>query len=136
MLDFGPSHAFWCFPFERYNGILGSYPTNKKAVEVQFMRKFVNSQSLRDLANTTDPQLCSLLPVSCADPAPISIASFVSSDVTFEALLYIASSPLSTFENINGIVVLLPPLREGIFSSETVHTTMSLLLHSRSDVVV
>ena len=35
--DFGPSHSFWCFPFERYNGILGSYPTNNKAVEVQFM---------------------------------------------------------------------------------------------------
>ena len=91
---------------------------------------------MQGLANTTDPQLCSLLPVSCADPAPISIASFISSDVTFEALLYMAPSSLSSFRKIIGIVVLLPPLREGIFSSETVHTTMSLLLHSRSDVVV
>ena len=30
MLDFGPSHAFWCFPFERYNGILGSYRRTTK----------------------------------------------------------------------------------------------------------
>ena len=28
--DFGPAHATWCFSFERFNGILGSMPTNKK----------------------------------------------------------------------------------------------------------
>lgn len=22
LLDYGPSHVFWCFSFERYNGIL------------------------------------------------------------------------------------------------------------------
>lgn len=25
--DYGPIHSFWCFSFERYNGILGSYTT-------------------------------------------------------------------------------------------------------------
>ena len=25
VVDYGPSHAFWCFPFERYNGVLGSF---------------------------------------------------------------------------------------------------------------
>lgn len=33
--NFGPAHAFWCFPFERYNGLLGSYHTNRKSIEVQ-----------------------------------------------------------------------------------------------------
>ncbi len=37
-LDFSPPHAFWCFGFERYNGILGSYHTNKKAIEIQLLR--------------------------------------------------------------------------------------------------
>ena len=83
------------------------------------MKKFINSQSLRDIANTADPQLRSLLPVSCVDPLPISIASLVSSDVTVESLLSMTSSQLSSFKNINGIVVLLPPFREGIFPSET-----------------
>ena len=32
LLDYGP-HIFWCFSFERYNGILGSYHTNKKEIE-------------------------------------------------------------------------------------------------------
>ena len=26
--DYGPVHSFWCFSFERYNGILGSYHKN------------------------------------------------------------------------------------------------------------
>lgn len=48
-LDFGPPHAFWCFAFERYNGILGSYHTNKRAVECQFMKKFLINQSMHQL---------------------------------------------------------------------------------------
>ena len=40
MKDFGPAHSFWLFPFERYNGILGSQPTNNRSVEVQLMRRF------------------------------------------------------------------------------------------------
>lgn len=46
LLDYGPAHAFWCFSFERYNGLLGSYHTNNKAIEDQIVRKFVNSQCL------------------------------------------------------------------------------------------
>ena len=38
--DFGPLHSFWLFPFERYNGILGTQPTNNRSVEVQLMRRF------------------------------------------------------------------------------------------------
>lgn len=30
--DYGPVYGFWCFPFERYDGILGSFHTNQKAV--------------------------------------------------------------------------------------------------------
>ena len=30
ILDYGPIYSFWCFAFERYNGMLGSYPTNSQ----------------------------------------------------------------------------------------------------------
>jgi len=46
-LDYGPTHGFWCFPFERYNGILGGYPTNNKNVEVQLLNKFIRHQASR-----------------------------------------------------------------------------------------
>ncbi|XP_066924647.1 uncharacterized protein [Clytia hemisphaerica] len=39
--DFGPLYAFWCFGFERYNGILGSFQTNGHSIPLQIMRKFV-----------------------------------------------------------------------------------------------
>ena len=46
LLDYGPLHAFWCYAFERFNGILGSIHTNRKAIECQLMRKFCQEQEL------------------------------------------------------------------------------------------
>ena len=37
-LDYCQLYAFWCFSFKTYNGILGSYHTNKREIECQFMR--------------------------------------------------------------------------------------------------
>lgn len=39
--DYGSVYGFWLFPFERYNGILGSFHTNKKTVAAQLMRRFI-----------------------------------------------------------------------------------------------
>ena len=41
--NYGSIYGFWLFSFEHYNGILGSYHTNNKTVEVQIMRKFMTS---------------------------------------------------------------------------------------------
>ena len=38
--EFGPSHSFWLFPFERYNGILENQPSNNRSIEIQLMRRF------------------------------------------------------------------------------------------------
>ena len=43
--DYGPLHEFWAFPFERYNGLLGNLPTNKKSIEVQMMNRFIQDSS-------------------------------------------------------------------------------------------
>ena len=45
ILDFGPLHGFWCFPFERYNGLLGKAPNNNKSIEVQMMNTFINDNT-------------------------------------------------------------------------------------------
>ena len=39
--DYGSVYGFWCFSYERYNGILGSFPTNKKKIASQLMRRFI-----------------------------------------------------------------------------------------------
>ena len=47
-LDYGPFHSFWCFSFERFNGILGSFHTNNRSIEIQLMRKFLMQAKVKD----------------------------------------------------------------------------------------
>lgn len=37
--DYGSMYGFWCFSYERYNGILGNFQTN---ISSQLMRRFIN----------------------------------------------------------------------------------------------
>lgn len=46
-IDFGPPHASWCFTFERFSGILGSFHTNNKAIELQIMKVLSESGNLQ-----------------------------------------------------------------------------------------
>ena len=59
ILNYGPSPSFWCFPFERYNGILGSLQKNWIKPEVQMIKKFLNYQSLlmSNISTALPPQL-------------------------------------------------------------------------------
>ena len=42
----GPLYAFWCYPFERHNGMLGGFPTNLRSIEPQLMKKCLLLQEL------------------------------------------------------------------------------------------
>jgi len=50
-LDYGPCYGFWLFSFERYNGILGKFHTNHVSIEIQLMRRFIESMHIRSLAS-------------------------------------------------------------------------------------
>lgn len=52
--DFGPLAAFWLFPFERYNGILGKLPNNNRSIEIQLMKRFIADQSILTLPKPHD----------------------------------------------------------------------------------
>ena len=58
--EFGPSPVFWCFSFE---SVLGSYPTNNKSAEEQFMKRFLREQNLKSYKeyDFLDSQLMSLV---------------------------------------------------------------------------
>ena len=47
LLDYGPPYAFWCYAFERYNGMLGRFPTNQKIIESQLIKKCLTMQELQ-----------------------------------------------------------------------------------------
>src|SRR5260364_415961 len=36
-LDYGPLYAYWCYSFERMNGLLGTYPTSNRSIEPELM---------------------------------------------------------------------------------------------------
>ena len=63
ILDYGPIHSFWCFSFERYNGIVGSITTNNRSVELQLMRKITIARLLGgiQLAQEFNPYFCDIL---------------------------------------------------------------------------
>ena len=52
--DLGPIHSFWCFSFERYNGILGSFTTNNRSIELQLMRKLTTQRFLDNMTLDKD----------------------------------------------------------------------------------
>ena len=60
--NFGPAHAFWCFPFERYNGLLGVYHTNQISIEAQVMSQFFHEQAIRALKMPSDSVFLQCLP--------------------------------------------------------------------------
>ena len=56
--DFGPAHVFWCFGFERLNGILVGVPSSGRNIEKELIERFESCQVLALLKQN------SLLPVS------------------------------------------------------------------------
>ena len=54
--DYGPVYAFWCYAFERYNGILGRFPTNQKNIEPQLMKKCLVLQELHSQTFPTEDE--------------------------------------------------------------------------------
>ena len=61
--DVGPVYSFWCFSFERYNGILESLQKTWHAPEVQIMEKFTLMQALNatNVSTSSPPELLSCL---------------------------------------------------------------------------
>ena len=49
LLNYGPVHGFWCYGFERFNGIIERYHTNNQSIEVQLMRKFLRETEVMAL---------------------------------------------------------------------------------------
>lgn len=79
LLDYGPVYSFWCFPFERYNGILGAYHTNHKQIEPQidhakvFERKATRCSDLpQEYSN-----FIALLPKSHGNKGSLECAKYI-----------------------------------------------------------
>ena len=123
LLDYGPPHAFWCFSFERFNGILGSYHTNKRDIESQFMRKFLLQQAVQSLNIIQDSPLFNIIPSNNElAEVNLSILNFCFSSTMTLNVLEFHRKKIDTISNFanNGSIVPLPPLRMCILNADEV----------------
>ena len=123
LMDYGPVHAFWCFAFERFNGLLGRYHTNSQAVEVQLMRKFLREQQILSIDTPSEAQDVFNVPNYNSHCSGSLLESF--SDPYNETILKLQSLARC---DINGehdfslsesdsYIQLLPPIREGVLTT-------------------
>jgi len=66
ILNYGPVYGFWCYPFERFNGILGSFQKNWVSPELQMFKTFLTYQDLllSNLPGSMPPELCEFFKLS------------------------------------------------------------------------
>ena len=120
LLDYGPSHTFWYFAFERVNSILGSFHTNKKAAETQIMRKFVNAQKLCGAKLKANSELLSIFDFRVSTSATSQFTSTVAGSGNCLEMLNLSLLPpdqIPTFQH-NSSITMLPPFHQDIFSAE------------------
>ena len=134
LLDFGPAHASWCYAFERFNGLLGSYSTNNKAIEPQIMRRFIEHQAIFS-EEVPYAEFQSMLPHNQQQESR-------SKTITNSfSLLHYSADPLNTIDTFAWTkemeaVCPLPPFCEEIFSALQVRQLSDIYqqLYSSSDV--
>ena len=124
ILDFGPPQAFWCYAFERYNGILGSVHTNRRSIESQLMQTFCQEQDLNHLPLPSDPEFLNLMLLVSKERNSTSVyydgGCINEADVS--SCLSMATSPLSGIQSFcindqQSLIKLLPPFQEKILIS-------------------
>lgn len=122
LLDYGPVHSFWCYAFERYNGVLGAMHTNRKSIECQLMMRFCREQELTSLTLPKDEEFLTLLPKGSNN----MLQNDYSGDNEVAQYLKLAYTPLNDIksfmltEQLTFLIRKLPPLHEKVFSSTLV----------------
>lgn len=126
--DFGSIYGFWCFAFERCNGILGSFQTNNRCVESQIMKKFIFQQQVFKLKFPTEFQdISDLLNLSSQGKGSLKVEE-VSPAMTIKlnALSHFTLEELhsaysdSLFFSTESGINLLPKVHERVLSLEQV----------------
>ena len=100
--DYGPCYGYRLFSFERYNRLLGKYPTNQRSIEIQLMRHFAHNMHIRSLVNSN-----SILSSECSHLFLKLLGSKTpgaSSETLFEQDIY-SSTNISTILSIPEINV-------------------------------
>lgn len=139
LFDYGPSYSFWCFSFERYNGILGRYHTNNRSVGSQMMRKFIKEQHISSMEDTSlSPDLSELfLKMAAHSESTSSYRLSVQQYAHLASLKVVPLLPMPDFRySSKQVIKLLPPVFEHVLKSDELKHIRALILqfHSYSTV--
>ncbi|RIB27834.1 hypothetical protein C2G38_2159603 [Gigaspora rosea] len=77
--DYGPLYSFWCFSFERINGILGSLPNSNRKIEPELIQRPMNDSRIVSLTAASEVEGLELLP-NRSEVGSLSDANQFSSD--------------------------------------------------------
>lgn len=141
VLDFGPVYGFWCFSFERYNGILGALHVNNHQIEVQLMRKFIERQQLasmswpgefggfKDMLATADKGSLAITKKNPLTPSEYRESIKLKADIGIDL------THLSFVDK--HVIQVLSPIKEVYMSDDEVEslTTMYTFLHKEDSIV-
>ena len=122
IIDYGPLYGWWCFAFERYNGMVGNYYTNNRNIEPQIMKKFLHHQQALRLE--LPPEFANLLesytiPITASGPLMQSMPHS-----TPERLLQLHHQSSSEITSANNVwstptTTQIPPIHEKIMTQDT-----------------
>lgn len=121
LLDYGPVHSFWCFAFERYNGLLGKYHTNNQCIEVQVMKKFLREQQIRSLEVPSETSsLFSSLQTKLSGSL---LESAIDNEDIFRLQTLAEYDQFHSDYSItcNSMVKFLSPIYSGVFTTNEIH---------------
>ena len=139
IFDYGPSYSFWCFSFERYNGILGNYQTNNRNIGSQIMRKFIREQQVRSTSMNVQGMSQDIsdlfLKMDCMANSS-SLCTYSVSCQMYSQLSTLKHAPLSSLLDFRCIsaqnISLLPPVTEHILQADTLKLLRALVLQISS----
>ena len=137
--NYGPVTAFWCFPFERFNGILGTFQKNWISPEQQMARKFISYQHLllMEVSTALPDEIREFFEDHVTKCGEISLGegSLQQSHVDSSSLLAYKKSSICTLPEVDatqGPMYVLYRRYEGIFDSSDIEslTTVYQTLYS------
>ena len=119
--DYGPVYSFWCFAYERYNGVLGSYQTNNNCIEPQIMKKFLREQEVRTMEFPSEHSMFATM-LESHQTISGSVEETILSSERIQLIQHLSTAPINDgldFQ-VTGHVTLLPPKCRKVLTGEDV----------------
>lgn len=134
--NYGPVHGFWCYSFERCNGILGQYHTNSQSIEVQLMKKFLRQRDIQGL--NPPPQAEGLMDMCDNLNGSLHENSFEITDEILKLQVLANYDTLHSDYSINSqdLIHLVPPIYEGILNTNEMQKLKAIYSYIYPDMCI